>query len=315
MFYRVIPFSRAFDTFGLVYEVPKNLEQDAIPWRIVSIPFRNTQGFWILSEKLQKKDVNCDIWDVKQIFSIVSDFCFLSSEQLRVIDFVSRHYITPIHNALNLYFPRNLLEKIEKETFHKIQASEYIYKEKPFSLTEQQNNIYNKILSWENNKHLIYWVTGSGKTQIYMKIIEDNLKQWKQTLLLIPEIILTSQIGERVKEMFGEDVLILHSWVSAAKKSKYWMDIYSGNAQIIIGTRSSLFYPYNKLWTIIIDEEHDQSYISDNAPRYHSLDVAEKLSELYNIPLILWSGTPRTTTFYRALQWEFQVLQLLEKYI
>jgi primosomal protein N' (replication factor Y) len=314
MYYRVIPFKRTFDTYGLIYNAPKELFSDIAPGKIVIVPFRDTEELALCVSEVAESELNCETENIKNIISVFWDFIFLEKRQLELINYVSRHYITPIHHALWLYFPRNLIEKIAKNTLDKIKISEYVYTESEIKLSKTQTDIYNKITWSTQNKHLLYWVTWSGKTQIYMKIIEDNLKEWKQTLLLIPEIILTSQIGERVKEVFWEDVIILHSGVTAAKKSKYWMDIHKWNAKIIIGTRSSLFYPYNKLWAIIIDEEHDSSYISDQAPRYHSLGVAEKISELYKIPLVLWSWTPRTTTLYRWMQWEFQVLQLLEKY-
>lgn len=314
MYYRVIPFKRTFDTYGLIYCVRDELKNDIAPGKIVIVPFRDTQELALCVCEVGADNLNCAPKDIKDITSFQSDFIFLSPKQRELISFVSSHYITPIHHVLGLYFPRNLIEKIAKNTHDKIKISEYSYKNCNIPLTKSQDEIYSKITRGEQNKHLIYWVTWSWKTQVYMKIIADNLATNKQTLLLIPEIILTSQIGERVRDVFGEEVIILHSGVTAAKKSKYWMDIHCWNAKIIIWTRSSLFYPYNNLWAIIIDEEHDSSYISDQAPRYHSLDVSEKLSELYDVPLILGSGTPRATTFYRALQWEFQVLQLLEKF-
>jgi primosomal protein N' (replication factor Y) len=314
MYYRVIPFKRTFDTYGLVYSVPIELQNTILPGKIIVVPFRDTQELALCVWEVVESDLNCKTENIKDIISIQSDFIFMQEQQLDLINFVSTHYITPIHHALWLYFPRNLIEKVAKNTIDKIKSSEYNYTSNNIILSPEQELIYKKINGNKQKKHLIYGVTGSGKTQIYMKIIADNLVEWKQTLLLIPEIILTSQIGERVKHVFGQDVIMLHSGITAAKKSKYWMDIHSWNAKIVIWTRSSLFYPYNNLWAIIIDEEHDSSYISDQAPRYHSLDIAEKLSQLYNIPLILGSGTPRATTFYRALQWDFQVLQLLQKF-
>jgi primosomal protein N' (replication factor Y) len=265
--------------------------------------------------EVSDKQLNCKREDIKEIiWNHGEEFIFLSPQQLELVDFLARYYITPIHNALRLFFPRNLFEKISKQTLWKIKVSEYKYKNPEIILSEPQGDIYKKITTKNHLHHLIYGVTGSGKTQIYMKLIQDAILLGRQSLLLIPEIILTSQIGERIQAMFWDDVLIIHSGVTAAKKAKYWMDIHSWNAKIIIGTRSSLFYPYNNLWCIIIDEEHDSSYISDSAPRYHSLDVAQRLSQLYDIPLILGSGTPRTTTLYKWLKWDFQILQLLEKY-
>lgn len=314
MFIRVIPFSRSFDTYGIIYSVPKDFHGDNLVWKIVLIPLKDSQDMALCVEYISLKDTSCKLENIRDIVSKVSDFIFLSEKQIQILDFLSQYYITPIHNALSLYFPKNLREKISKNTFEKIKTVDYKYNMIRISLTPVQEKIYEKIQRSQNNKHLIFGVTGSWKTQIYMKIIQENLKLWKQTLLLIPEIILTSQIGERVKKVFWEDVLLLHSGVSAAKKANYWMDIYYWNAKVVIGTRSSLFFPYNNLWSVIIDEEHDQSYISDNAPRYHSIDIAEKLSNLYGIPLILWSGTPKATTFYKALTWDYELLQILEKY-
>ncbi len=315
MYYRVIPFSRSFDTVGLVYEVPDFLQAQIHPGMIVQIPFRSETDLALTMEEVSWEHKDFELSDIKKVDALVIEQIFLPKLQRDLINFISPHYITPIHHALGLFFPRNLLEKIEKNTISKVKLKAYEYSQNEILLSEIQEQIFQKIQHSEHKKHLIYWVTGSGKTQIYMKIIEKNLREDKQTLLLIPEIILTSQIGERVREVFWEQVILLHSGVSQAKKTQYWCDIAAWNAKIIVGTRSSLFYPYTHLASIIIDEEHDASYISDSAPRYHAREVAEKMSELWDIELILGSGTPKVETFYRALQREFQLHQILEKYV
>ena len=109
-------------------------------------------------------------------------------------------------------------------------------------------------------------------------------------------------------------MIILSSTVTEAKKTQYWIDIHSGKAKIIVGTRSALFYPYSNLGTIIVDEEQDQSYVSDSAPRYSSLDIVSQMSELLDIPVILASGTPSVESMYRAMKGEYQLVSLLEKY-
>lgn len=300
--------------YGLVYKVPDFLNWELLSGMIVEIPLRTWSELGLLIEEVSENTLSFAIQDIKEITKLISTKIFLSGHQIKLLIWISQYYITPIHNALGLFFPRNLLEKIEKDTLHKLKEKTYTYTEKYDSLSPIQENIFQKIESSKLKKHLIYGVTGSGKTQIYIKIIERNLKLGKQTLLLIPEIILTSQIGERVKEVFWEEVLILHSAVPQAKKTQYWMDIQNNSAKIIIGTRSALFYPYNNLASIIIDEQHDESYISDSAPRYNAWEVAEKLCEWVNIELILGSGTPKVETFYRALQGTFEIHQLLEKY-
>jgi primosomal protein N' (replication factor Y) len=110
----------------------------------------------------------------------------------------------------------------------------------------------------------------------------------KQSLFLIPEIILTNQLSDKIKNIFWNEVLILNSTVTEATKTKNWISMNNNDAKIIIWTRSALFYPYNNLWLIIIDEEHDNSYISDSSPRYNTIEVAEKITELNWNMLLLW---------------------------
>jgi primosomal protein N' (replication factor Y) len=142
------------------------------------------------------------------------------------------------------------------------------------------------------------------------------IKNAQQVLILVPEIILWNQVGERFKEVFWEKVIIINSLISAATKTKYWQDIHSWDAKLIIGTRSSLFYPYKDLALIIQDEEHDSSYISDNSPRYRSTEVIQKISSLLWIKVIYASGTPSVEKMYQAKKWEsnLKLLSLLEKY-
>ena len=153
------------------------------------VPLRESEEIALVCNEIAEKDLNCKKENIKDILSIQSDIAFLNTQQIQIIDFVSKHYISPIHHALALYFPRNLQEKIIKNTVEKIKIREYTYsKNIDISLTEKQEKIYNEIYKTSlnppitgeiksKNKFLIYGVTGSGKTQIYMKIIEENLKK------------------------------------------------------------------------------------------------------------------------------------------
>ena len=161
---------------------------------------------------------------------------------------------------------------------------------------------------------LLYWLTWSWKTEIYIKLIQETITSWKQALLLIPEIILTNQIAEKISNVFWDNILIINSTVTDATKTKYWIDIYNSNAKIIIWTRSALFYPYKNLDLIIIDEEHDNSYISDSSPRYNWIEVANKISDVTWAKLLLASGTPSIKNMYSALRGKYKLVSLLEKY-
>ena len=148
-----------------------------------------------------------------------------------------------------------------------------------------------------------------------MEIAYKNFLEGKQTLILTPEIILWNQVTSRFKEVFWEDnVTEISSALSDAKKTDAWLRIYDGSAKIIVWTRSCLFYPYKNLAHIIIDEEHDTSYSSDNGPRYDGREVALKLSEFTGCSVILASWTPSVKSMYKATKKEYHIVTLLEKF-
>lgn len=315
MYCLVSPFSHTFDTIWLIYFVPDFLSCSLEVWKIVEIPYKENIVLAVVLE------INSNIWDtpeekIKSLISIKNENIFLSNYQIEILRFVSQYYFTPISNAANLYFPKNLLEKISKNTFVDFSTKNtYDYKNNhEIILSEKQSEVFQKINSWEDQKYLLYWITWSGKTQIYIELIKKQLQNNKQSLLLIPEIILSNQISQSIKNVFWDDVLIINSTVSAAKKTQYFCDIHTNKAKIIIGTRSALFYPYNNLWIIIVDEEHDNSYISDQAPRYHALDIVNKISDVNNIKLVLASWTPSVKTMYDAMKNKYTLVTLLEKY-
>ena len=316
MFATIIPFKNSFDDTWLTYVVPKSLESDLKVWQIVEIPFKNKTDLWLVfslekdSPEWIKKD------KIKEIIALNNENIFISWYRLNLIKFISEYYFSLIHNSLNLFLPKNLREKLYKKKlkFNESREYKYEYKEKN-DLTNKQREIYNKILESKNNKILLFWVTWSWKTEIYIKLIKKALDEWKQSLFLIPEIILWNQILERIQKVFWKDVIIINSTVAEAQKTKYFLDIFHNKAKIILGTRSAIFYPYNNLWLIIMDEEHDTSYISDNSPRYNSLQVLDKIAELKpEIKLIKWSWTPDINSMYLWLKGKYEVINLLEKY-
>ncbi len=314
MFAFVVPFWKSFDDIWFTYKIPENLKEKIREGQIVEIPFWKEKVIWLLYETFEKIPEKIDESKIKEIISIVSEKIFLNYYRIELLKFISKNYFTPIHNSLSLFFPRNLIEKIKKWKLE-IKASEYNYfSDENKVLTKVQEKIFEEIIRSEENKFLLFWVTGSWKTEIYIKLIEENLKNWKQSLLLIPEIILTNQISERLKKYFWNDLIILNSTVSEAKKTKYFLDIFENKAKIIIWTRSALFYPFADLWLIIIDEEHDNSYISDQTPRYNSIEIANKITDLVWNKLLLASWTPSINSMYKAISWNYKLLNLLEKF-
>ena len=160
---------------------------------------------------------------------------------------------------------------------------------------------------------LLHGVTGSGKTEVYMQAMADVLENGKSVIVLVPEISLTPQTASRFVGRFGERVALLHSRLSDGERYDQWHRIQKGEADIIIGPRSAIFAPAQKLGMLIIDEEHSDSYKSDTAPRYHAREVAQKRSDLANCPVLLGSATPSLESFYRARNGSYRLLNLPDR--
>ena len=179
-------------------------------------------------------------------------------------------------------------------------------------LTEEQQHAFNTIANSLDvaKTFLLYGVTGSGKTQIYIKLIEKVIADGKEALLLVPEISLTEQIVSIFYDAFGSDVAILHSGLSAKEKYEEYLKILKGEIKIVIGTRSAIFAPLNNIGIIIMDEEHSDTYKQDNNPRYHAKDLAQKRSEFHHCPLILGSATPSLESMARAQKGVYELITL-----
>jgi primosomal protein N' (replication factor Y) len=152
-----------------------------------------------------------------------------------------------------------------------------------------------------------------GKTEIYLQLIEKALSLGKSAIMLVPEISLTPQIVDRFLARFGEQIAILHSKLSNGERYDEWQKIVEGKAKIVIGARSAIFAPVKNLGIIIIDEEHDMSYKSDMAPRYHAKDLAKYIAEKSNCPLVLGSATPDVATYKQALDNEIAIFKLSKR--
>ena len=318
MYCLVSTFNKTFDELGLLYFIPSFLEKDIKIGQIIEVPIWTKIEIAVVLEiwELRKLNpLNIPEEKIKSIISIKNSNIFLQEKHIKLAQFIAKYYFTPIHNSISLFFPKNLREKIKKDKLilEKKEKLNYNFNFNK-TLTEKQEEIFNEIINSKENKFLLHWVTGSWKTEIYIKLIKEQLDLAKQSLLLIPEIILTNQIEERLKKVFWENILVINSSITEASKTKAWISIYNNSAKIIIWTRSALFYPYKDLWLIIIDEEHDNSYISEQAPRYNSIEVANKITDLYWNKLLLASWTPSIKTMYEAVKGKYKLLKLLEKF-
>lgn len=184
----------------------------------------------------------------------------------------------------------------------------------PLSLNPDQQralaSVKQSIDNHQSTVFLLQGVTGSGKTEVYLQAMAHALQQGKTALLMVPEISLTPQIAERVRARFGSQVAVLHSGLSAGERYDEWRRIERGEAQVVVGARSAVFAPLKNIGIIIMDEEHETSYKQDDAPRYHSREVAKWRAKYHHAPLLLGSATPSLESYSRALAGNYQLLQL-----
>ncbi|UOE77370.1 primosomal protein N' [Parageobacillus thermoglucosidasius] len=187
----------------------------------------------------------------------------------------------------------------------------------PLSLTAEQEKALSSVIeSVRTNKHevfLLYGVTGSGKTEVYMQAIEEVLRQGKEAIVLVPEISLTPQMVKRFKGRFGSQVAVLHSGLSIGEKYDEWRKIHRKEVQLVVGARSAIFAPFENLGMIIIDEEHETSYKQEENPRYHARDVAIYRARVHGCPVVLGSATPSLESFARAKKGVYQLLTLQKR--
>ena len=183
----------------------------------------------------------------------------------------------------------------------------------PKILTTLQQNAINSIENSDKCVQLIHGVTGSGKTEIYLNIIADVIKKGKTAIFLVPEISLTPQMLSQLRARFKGEAAILHSGLSAGERFDEWWRLRSGEAKIAIGARSAIFAPLENIGAIIIDEEHDSSYVSESAPRYSTIDIARWRAEFNGCKLILGSATPSVESFLKAEEGEYNLITLPER--
>lgn len=182
------------------------------------------------------------------------------------------------------------------------------HQDKPVTLSDQQNRALQIIRG--NKTFLLHGVTGSGKTEVYMHLISRALNEGKSAIMLVPEISLTPQVVALFRARFGEKIALLHSSLSAGERFDEWRRIFCGEAQVVVGARSAIFAPCENVGVIIIDEEHEQSYISEANPRYDSKEVAAFRAKYNSCPLVLGSATPSIDDYQRAQDGEITLVEM-----
>lgn len=289
-------------------ELGKYLKEKTLATLISCYQVMLPNGYKASKKKINKKyetyiTVNIDkLKDVK-----------LSDKQQDIINIllknkqVSYSYLKKINSSVDTLIKNGVLVKEKVEVYRL--NNNYSLKEK-YSLTPDQEKVYQQVDLDKFQTYLLYGVTGSGKTEVYMELIEDVIKKGKEAIVLIPEISLTPQTVRRFIERFGQVVAVLHSGLSDSEKYDEYRKIRKGEVKIVIGARSAIFAPLENIGIIVVDEEHSTSYKQENMPRYDAILVAKKRGEYHNCPVILGSATPTLESFSRTLKNVYTLLKL-----
>lgn len=276
---------------AFTYSVPSELQAKVQIGQSVTVPFRN-------------KEIKGLIWELhnqtpsfktKEIIEINDFTPLLNASQVKLAKWFIDYYFCPLSSALKLLVPRRVFQ--QKAPKSNKQNYEQINRTPSLDLSENQSKAITTILESKKNTFLIHGITGSGKTEIYCRLAEHFLTKEQQVLVLVPEIALTTQIIEYFQNNLGEKAVVINSELLETTRYHNWQKIRSGEAKLIIGSRSAIFSPFKNLGLIIIDEEHESSYKQETHPRYYTHKVLEQISSISpNTKIVYGSATPSIET-------------------
>ncbi|MBI60214.1 primosomal protein N' [bacterium] len=232
--------------------------------------------------------------EFKHLKAIINKSDHLPTLQPELMDWIhwfAKTYRTTLYKAYQSIIGKRTFRETDLKRNHTITPS-------PLQLNQEQQQAFDHVCSMNGfSKHLIHGITGSGKTEIYLRLAEAVLQQGKQVIICCPEISLTPQFREQFSERFHDHIVVIHSGLTAKQRDEGWSALYTQKANLVIGPRSAIFAPIKNLGLVIIDEEHDSSYKQDNHPRYLTHDLAEWRCKYHQCPMVLGSATPSVTTF------------------
>ena len=279
----------------------------------VVVPFGNKSIIGIVVKKVSKPK---SLKGLKEIIEITDDHIAFDKSEFKTILWASDYYHHPIGEVFFSFLPTLLRKKNDKtvKATGEIAKYELNEKDKNLKLTKEQSTNLNKLNKINRfDPSLIYGVTGSGKTEIYLQLAEKLIQKNKSVLVLVPEINLIPQLEKRFKNRFSGDIGVYHSRQTSNQRLKVWLRSKFGEIKIVIGTRSSVLIPLKDLGAIIVDEEHDQSYKQADGFKFSGRDIAIKRSQIEDIPIFLGSATPSLQTLKLVKEKKYKKYDLLRR--
>lgn len=260
--------------------------------------------------------------DLKLIDEVIDEKPLLDDHSLKLAEWIAAYYFCSLGQAIELFFPSPFRRgKVSMRTRQsskvRLNGENEVVNPTALDLTPLQEKVFREIVDSIDEKpgetFLLHGITGSGKTEIYLQLIERLLKKGKSSIVLIPEISLTPQTVQRFRSRFREEVSVVHSRIAEGKRFQEFERMKKGESRVVVGARSALFSPVQNLGLIVIDEEHETTYKQEETPRYHAREVAEKRAEIEKANLILGSATPSLESYYRAREGQIRLVELPQR--
>lgn len=299
------------------YSVPNKIGKVNIGERVL-VPFgkKTIVGIVVKREKQVNKDkIN---YILKPIIDIIDDHPVVNLEILKICTWASDYYEYPLGQVIFGALPSQLKQgvPITNVTIFENQHKKLTAEKLEINLNNEQNSIFKKILRNTDSfsTSLIHGITGSGKTEVYVKLAQEVIRKKKQVLIIVPEINLTPQTITRFEMYIDENIQSYHSAHTLKEKMTTWLNVRNKKLDIVIGTRSSIFLPFKSLGLIIIDEEHDSSLKQQEKFRYHARDLSIMRAKSLNIPIVIGSATPSFESLHNTLLEKFKKYNLTKRY-
>ncbi|RJR15336.1 MAG: primosomal protein N' [Nitrospiraceae bacterium] len=297
---------------AFTYFVPEDLKYKVGPGVRVLAPFKRGKKVGIVQSKeprAQNQDLNK--MKLKSIESVLDDEPLVPEKILKLIKWVGEYYMSTSGLALKNAVPSAFFTG-KKAGRSRIVYDEEVIKAKVVDLNDEQTRALGEINSADKGVFLAHGVTGSGKTEIYIRAIKA-LPPEREAVVLVPEIAITTQMIDRFRAHFGESVVFFHSGLSVGERITQWRRMRNGEVRVVIGVRSAVFAPFNNLGLIVIDEEQEASYKQFEGLRYNARDTALARAQLEGVKVILGSATPSMEAYFNARSGRIRYLELTQR--